>query len=416
MSTRFPRSTFDVEHPGLVVLISLTHGFNEFYSVIVPPLFPFLVPALHIGYSRASLLVVVFFLTYSVVQLAVGPLSDVYSNRRVLAAGMIVLAAGIALVGIAPTFDWMLLGMVVAGIGGSTYHPTGMSLISDAESSETHGRSMGIHGMVGSLGTVTAPLLVVGIAEVTNWRIGLLAGSGVGVLFAIALYATYPRVRPDETAQRTDDLLEALRLAFGDDFDLRRQTARIWRYVTTPRILTLAALFVIVGAEVRAIQTFTASFAVVTSGKSEAFGGAMLSLTMLTAGAASMVAGAVVDRVNRLLFTAGTFVGTAIIVGGLVLLSLEPIGLAISFAILGSVLYSVYPAANAIAATATRADDSGSLFAVTNTASAVGGAVGPYLLGTVADATTVELAFLTTAGIAVVGVLVTVGTVLTRAL
>ena len=35
---RRARALVDVDHPGLVWLMSLNHGFNEFYSVIVPPL------------------------------------------------------------------------------------------------------------------------------------------------------------------------------------------------------------------------------------------------------------------------------------------------------------------------------------------------------------------------------------------
>ena len=115
MSRRVARSVIDVDNPGFVLLVSLTHGINEFFSIVVPPLFPFLVPGLDIGYSEASLLVVVFFLTYSVVQLPVGPLADVYDERALLVGGTVVLACGIALVALAPTFPFMLAGMFVAG-------------------------------------------------------------------------------------------------------------------------------------------------------------------------------------------------------------------------------------------------------------------------------------------------------------
>ena len=91
---------------------------------------------------------------------------------------------------------------------------------------------------------------------------------------------------------------------------------------------------------------------------------------------------------------------------------MRPIG----FAVLGFVLYAVYPAANAIAAGAA-GEASGSLFAVTNTAAAVGGAVGPFLVGVVADAASLDLAFLAAAGIALCGVPVAAfsGQVVTRA-
>lgn len=412
MATHTARALIDIEHPWLVTLVSLTHGFNEFFSIIIPPLFPFLVPALDIGYTAASLLVVVFFLTYSLVQLPIGPLSDVYSTRHLLAGGMVVLAIGIALVAVAPSFPLMLVGMVVAGIGGSTYHPTGMAIISDIESNETHGRSMGVHGLFGSAGTVTAPLLMVAVASAFNWRTALLGGGVLGMLFAVVLFVGYPRIYPGstESSPRTDSLVDAIRTTFTggpETVGVRDRLRRASVYLRSPLSLKLGALFVVVGAEVRAIQTFTAPFATAATGQGEAFGGTMLAITMVTAGIASMIAGYGVDQVDRGRLALVCFLGTAVAIAALVLLPLSALLAPVGFAILGIVLYSVYPVANAIAASASTEGTSGSLFAVTNTASAVGGAFGPFLLGIIADIASLNAAFLAAAGVAGAGVPVT---------
>lgn len=408
MSVETFRSLVDVENPGLVGLMSFSHGFNEFFSIIVPPLFPYLVPRLGIGYSEASLLVVVFFLTYSVCQLPVGPFADVYDNRAILVWGMAVLACGVALVAASRSYPVMLLGMVVAGIGGSTYHPTGMALISDTESDETYGQSMGIHGTVGSLGTVAAPLVVVTVAEAAGWRPALIVGSALGLAFSLVLYVAYPKVSPSSADDQSPDVFTALRQTFYEELNREDIIDRMSTYFLTRDVVVLGLLFLVVGAEVRAVQTFTASFAVSKTGLAESFGGTMLSVTMVTAGLASMLAGVVVDRLDRDLFAAATFAGTGVTVAALVYFPLEPIQLTAGFVVLGGVLYGVYPATNAMAAATSATATSGSLFAVTNTASAVGGAAGAYLLGVVADATTVQHAFLTTSAIAAVGFLTVV--------
>ena len=443
MARSFARSVIHVDNPGFVLLVSLTHGMNEFFSIVVPPLFPFLVPSLDIGYSEASLLVVVFFLTYSVFQLPVGPLADVYDERALLVGGTVVLAGGIACVASAPTFGFMLVGMFVAGVGGSTYHPTGMALISDVESNVTHGRSMGIHGTMGSVGTVLAPALVVGVAGFLGWRAALLVASVVGALFAVLLFLLYPMVAPstlstgpgertvtdggsggsgrkpnaarESAPARTPSFTEALRLTFASEVNPRETSARILSYLRAPSMLALIALFLVVGAEVRAVQTFTASFATASVGMGAAYGGAMLSVTMLAAGVASMIAGYGVDRLDRTRFALACFLGTALVVAALVWLPFSALTLPLGFVVLGFVLYAVYPAANAIAASAA-GEASGSLFAVTNTASAIGGAAGPYLLGWVADSASLDLAFLAAAGIALLGVPVALfsGRVVTR--
>ena len=398
------RSLVAVENPSLVYLVSTAHGANEFFSIIIPPLIPFLVPSLDIGYAEASLLVSIFFITYSVVQLPVGKLVDVWSTRWLLGGGMVVLAVGIALVALAPSFELMLAGMVVAGVGGSTYHPTGMAVISDAESDATHGRSMGIHGAFGTFGSMLAPVLMVAVAAASGWQAALLVGAGLGLVFGVVLFVLYPLVHPDGV--EPDDGRRAVDAFTG--FDPGDLLGRLWRYVTTPTVLGLSALFLAVGGEVRAVQTWTTSFAAEAAAADPTYGSWMLGITMVAAGVASAFAGAGVDRVDRRLFTAGCFVLTAVVVAGLVFLPLGRLLLPVGFVVLGVVMYSVYPAANAIAAGATANMESGSLFAVTQTAAALGGAGGPFLLGVVADAATMEMAFLATAGIALGGLLVVV--------
>ncbi len=396
------RTLVEVDNPGLVWLMSLAHGFNEFFSIIVPPLFPFLVPGLDISYADASLMVVVFFVTYSVFQLPIGRLVGVYSSRMLLAVGMVGLSVSIALVAFAPSFPLMLVGMAVAGVGGSTYHPTGMSVISDLESADTHGRSMGIHGMLGTFGSMAAPIVVAGVAVSYGWRTALLVGSALGLAFGVALYLLYPRIAPSPPP--STGFVAAVRAEFGRDSV--GQVRRALGFVRSPTVLGLSLLFVVIGGEVRAVQTFTPVFASELVGDDPAFGNAMLSLTMVAAGVASTVAGYWVDRFDRRVFAAGCFLLTAGVVAVLALVPLDRLLLPVAFVVLGVAMYSIYPAANAITAGASTEELSGSIFAVTQTAAAIGGAGGPFLLGVVADVASLEIAFLTTAGIAVFGVAV----------
>jgi MFS family permease len=401
---RRARSFLEVQNPRLVLLVSLTHGANEFFSIVVPPLFPFFVPDLGIGYAEASLLVVTFFVTYSVVQLPVGRLADVWSDRHLLAVGMAVLAVGIGVVGVAPTVPLMLVGMTLAGIGGSTYHPTGMAVISDTESDDTHGRSMGIHGAMGTAGSMTAPLLMTAVAGLADWRAALLVAGGLGTAYAGALFVVYPRVDPTHDESDHPPFGTAAATALGEDLDARVLARRVRSYLLSPSILVLAALFFVVGAEVRAVQTWTPVFASSSVGADPAYGNGVLALTMVAAGVASAAAGYGVDLLDRRWFTIATFALTAAVVAAVTLLPVGRLWLPVAFVVLGVVMYSVYPASNALAAAASAETDSGSLFGVTNTASALGGAAGPFLLGTIADAADIGIAFLATAGIALAGI------------
>ncbi|MFC6989696.1 MFS transporter [Haloplanus sp. GCM10025708] len=409
MSTRLAnsvRSLVRIDNPRFISLIGFTHGMNEFFSIVIPPLLPFVVSDLSIAYADASLLVFVYFAMYSIVQLPVGKLKDRYDPRYLLSGGMVVLSLGIALTAVATDYPLMVLGMAIAGLGGSTYHPTGMALISDVESDTTYGRSMGIHSMLGNLGSVSAPILLTTVAVAADWRTALLTSAAVGFGYAVLLHVAYPRLSPRITvggrslAALPADLREA-------ELELRETAASSLRYFRSRTVLVLAVLFFVAGAELRAIQTFTPVFVIDVLGTSSVFGNTMLSVMMVAAGATSMLAGYVVDEVDRTMFTAACFLVATLLVGALVYVPIDRLLLPVVFAVLGISMYSLYPAVNALTAEATSAEESGTLFAVTNTSTALGGAVSPVVLGVVADRLSLQLAFLGTAGITFVGLAVT---------
>lgn len=191
MSLPSPRETFSVSNPRAVWLITGAHAVNEFYSVAIPPVIPLLVSDLGISYAEAGGLLTAYYLVYSAFQLPAGRLADRIGQRGLLAGGMVVLAGGILLAAVAPDYRTLLAAQALAGVGGSTYHPAGMSLISDLESGGTEGRAMGIHGLGGVAGTALAPALVGGLAALLDWRTALAAGAGVGVVYAVVFTALF---------------------------------------------------------------------------------------------------------------------------------------------------------------------------------------------------------------------------------
>ena len=201
MSRSVTSRLFSVSNPREVWLITVAHAVNEFYSVALPPILPLLVNDFAISYGEAGALLTVFYATYSIFQLPAGVLADRIGQRWLLAGGMIVLAAGILVAASAQGYWTLVAAEVIAGIGGSTYHPSGMSIISDLESGTTEGKAMGIHGLGGVAGTALAPALVGGLAALFDWRLALTVSAGVGVVYAMVFLAVFrPESRSDSNA------------------------------------------------------------------------------------------------------------------------------------------------------------------------------------------------------------------------
>nr|MDO8079176.1 MFS transporter [Candidatus Freyarchaeota archaeon] len=100
----------------------------------------------------------------SVVQTAALPfwgfLSDKFSRKKTLIAGILIWATATFLISFAGSFDQLLYFRILVGLGLATITPTGFSIIVDMYKPEIRGRMFGIFQLMGLLGiVVTVPIL-----------------------------------------------------------------------------------------------------------------------------------------------------------------------------------------------------------------------------------------------------------------
>ena len=467
MSLPSPRETFSVSNPRAVWLITGAHAVNEFYSVAIPPVIPLLVSDLGISYAEAGGLLTVYYLVYSAFQLPAGRLADRIGQRGLLAGGMIVLAGGVLLAAVAPDYRTLLAAQALAGVGGSTYHPAGMSLISDLESGGTEGRAMGIHGLGGVAGTALAPALVGGLAALLDWRTALAAGAGVGVVYAVVFTALFAVPGADDEGDGdgggdgggTGDGGTGGGTLDGDDGDavdtdggttggagagtsepdaaadgagresragassptapaggLRgrveggaaRLRAAVEDALNVPLAPWVVVLFVadfLVSFETGAVRTFATSYLTGRVGGTGAANGVFF-VMLVGGGVSSLGAGHLADRVNRKVMGTVVLVATGL---GLAATAVVPLGALVVyvwFFLLGLVMYAIFPAINAITTQYSEREFSGSLFGLMLTAGSLGGAAGPLAFGWLAEATSIGVAFPAIAGVSLLGALV----------
>jgi MFS family permease len=403
------RSLFAVENPREVWLVTVAHAVNEFYSVALPPVLPLLVTDFGVSYTEAGILLTVYYAVYSVVQLPAGRFADRIGQRLLLAAGMVVLAAGILVVAAAPDFRTVVLGQALAGVGGSTYHPAGMSLISDIESGGTEGRAMGVHGLGGVAGTALAPALIGGVAALSDWRVALTVAAGVGVVYAAVFLVLFENVPTGADAGADDDgggsdgdgagtdgddaaAEDGATRADGGGDSLRE---RIGDALNVPMEGWVVVLFVTnfaIALETNALRTFATSYLFERTGTT-GLSNAVFFVMLVGAGVASLGAGRLADVVDRTSLGSVAMAASAVVLAATLFVPANPLVLVGWFFLLGIVAYATYPAMNAITSARSDREFSGSLFAVTLTAGSLGGTVGPTLFGAVAEAYGMEVAF-----------------------
>ncbi len=188
-----PNNNSPDENPGrwsqrqwfLVVMITLMHGLNHAYYVMMAPLF---VPLKeHFGFAQLSpvlLLGTAYLAPYGFSHLFFGFLSDRTNKSRLLGIGGLVSSLCFLLGALVPRYPVLLSAVVVAGISGATYHSVSPALLTILFPS-AKGRGLGISGIGAAVGLALTPLLSGLIGEHYGWRASFAFFAAIGILFSL---------------------------------------------------------------------------------------------------------------------------------------------------------------------------------------------------------------------------------------
>ena len=185
MTVALSRRASDVR---VISLISLAHGSSHFFHLILPPMFPWLKDAFSLSYAELGMLMSIFFVVSCIVQAASGFLVDRIGARPVLFAGLALLALAALTYSQSTSYAMLILGAVIAGCGNGIFHPVDYTLINHKVSPPNLPYAYSMHGVTGYLGWAAAPTFMVGIAELSDWRIAFLSAALLEVCILVILW------------------------------------------------------------------------------------------------------------------------------------------------------------------------------------------------------------------------------------
>jgi len=176
-------------------LVGVLHGFTHVYHVALMPLY--LLIQRDFGFAsvgQATSLVTVLMLAYFVPSYGLGVLADRLDRRKLLGWGLAINGLGFIALAFSPNYACAVASVIVAGIGGSFYHPAATAMLARLFPINT-GRALGLAGIGASAGFFCGPLF-------TGWRAGALEAArgaavwrvpvlelGVAGILAAALFA-----------------------------------------------------------------------------------------------------------------------------------------------------------------------------------------------------------------------------------
>lgn len=179
-----------------LTVITAAHGATDGGAVFFLPLLPLVMGELGLGALQAGLLVAVYNLTSSFLQLPLALVSDVSGKNRIFfAAGLALSAAAFIAFGHAQGYLSILLLMGLAGVGASTHHPQAVAILAE-EFADRRGFAIGWHGVGGSLGMSLYPIVTGFAAQSLGWRQAIQLVALPGLVVAAAVLVALPERAP----------------------------------------------------------------------------------------------------------------------------------------------------------------------------------------------------------------------------
>lgn len=169
-----------------ISLIGFVHAVSHFFHLLLPPLFPWLMPEFGLSFTEIGVTMTVFFIVSGIGQAMAGFLVDRWGAARVLGVGIACFALAGLMLHFAIGLSSLLAVAALAGLGNSVFHPADYTVLNRHVSQPRLGHAFSVHGLSGNLGWAAAPIFMTGIASAAGWRTAALAASSLA-LFAIAL-------------------------------------------------------------------------------------------------------------------------------------------------------------------------------------------------------------------------------------
>jgi MFS transporter, FSR family, fosmidomycin resistance protein len=166
------------------------HALHDGFTDLLNVLYPLLQAQFGLSYTAIGALKTVYSGAMASGQIPSGMLAVRLGGVRVLATGTVLIAVGYGLAGLTGSLYGVIAGLLLAGLGGSTQHPIGSSLVSAAFPGLRSRTALGTYNFTGDVGKVLLPALFAVIAASLGWQQALIVVAALAVLGAGVILAT----------------------------------------------------------------------------------------------------------------------------------------------------------------------------------------------------------------------------------
>ncbi|WP_300265107.1 nitrate/nitrite transporter [Microbacterium sp.] len=194
--------------------------------------------------ATLSLFAVVQLAVYGGMQIPVGVFLDRYGARPIITLGMILMAVGQLTMALSPSIGIAILARVLLGAGDAMVFPAVLRLVATWFPAQRGPLMVQLTGVIGQSGQLVALIPVAALLHATTWTITFGSIAGLGILFAILIFAVIrnhpPAVDADVTVNTDTGVVRVVTSAIDTGVGIRAAWAHpgtrlaFWSHFTTP--------------------------------------------------------------------------------------------------------------------------------------------------------------------------------------
>ena len=160
---------------------SFMHVLTALYLTVVLAL----VPAWNLGYDELIRVWTLGSLMIGLGAPLAGWLGDRWSDARMMVVFFWLTGGGSVAAGFATESESLMYALAALGLGGSIYHPVGMSWL--VKNAVNRGTALGVQGLFGSAGVASAALVAGTLTDLFSWRAAFIVPGALCIACGVAL-------------------------------------------------------------------------------------------------------------------------------------------------------------------------------------------------------------------------------------
>jgi FSR family fosmidomycin resistance protein-like MFS transporter len=181
------------------------HALHDGYTDLIYVMLPIWQGEFGLGFAALGLMKTVFSGTLAGFQVPSGFLAERIGAPMTLALGTALAGIGYVFGGFSVGVATLVAALFVGGLGASTQHPLGSSLIAQAFAGARSRTALGTYNFAGDIGKMSVPALASLLLLILPWRQALIVLGSLGVIAAIAIFVLMPRLDAAPAPVKKDD-------------------------------------------------------------------------------------------------------------------------------------------------------------------------------------------------------------------